>query len=130
MKIEQKKYKPCQAINGFSVIGEHMGFGHDRNLVVSFGSKPPCSEGPGHTCLPAVPFGNGSTVWCHLAMKPPRVILHTNCDLYNLLGNLIIRLKECSFSLRRDRQSKKSMGRSIPPKPSAVDLIWPSGWKT
>ncbi|KAL0926991.1 hypothetical protein M5K25_003251 [Dendrobium thyrsiflorum] len=42
---------------GFSVIGEHTSFGHDCNLVVPFGGKPPGSEGPNHNRLPAVPFG-------------------------------------------------------------------------
>ncbi|KAL0915661.1 hypothetical protein M5K25_016094 [Dendrobium thyrsiflorum] len=39
------------------VIGEHTGAGHNRNLVVLFGSKPSDSEGPSHNRLPAVPFG-------------------------------------------------------------------------
>ncbi|KAL0907719.1 hypothetical protein M5K25_022150 [Dendrobium thyrsiflorum] len=34
------------AAMGFDAVGEHTGSGHDRNLVVPFGGKPPGSEGP------------------------------------------------------------------------------------
>ncbi|KAL0916875.1 hypothetical protein M5K25_014424 [Dendrobium thyrsiflorum] len=50
--------------SGFNVLGEHTGSGHDRNLVVSFRGKPPCSEGPGHNRLPAVQFdGKTKHLW-------------------------------------------------------------------
>ncbi|KAL0907241.1 hypothetical protein M5K25_025798 [Dendrobium thyrsiflorum] len=46
------------------VIGELTGSSHDRNLVVSFGYKPPGSESPGHNRLPAVPFGRKTAGFC------------------------------------------------------------------
>ncbi|KAL0922661.1 hypothetical protein M5K25_006666 [Dendrobium thyrsiflorum] len=33
-------------VPGFDVIGEHTGAGHNHNIVMPFGSKSPCSEGP------------------------------------------------------------------------------------
>ncbi|KAL0904732.1 hypothetical protein M5K25_026875 [Dendrobium thyrsiflorum] len=51
------KSRGCEE-QGFDAIGEHTGAGHDCNVVVPFGGKPPCSEGPGHNRLPAVPFGD------------------------------------------------------------------------
>ncbi|KAL0925395.1 hypothetical protein M5K25_003721 [Dendrobium thyrsiflorum] len=45
----------------FKVIGEHTSAGHDHNVVVSFGGKPPGSEGPGHNCLPTVSFHGKTT---------------------------------------------------------------------
>ncbi|KAL0917946.1 hypothetical protein M5K25_013055 [Dendrobium thyrsiflorum] len=38
----------------FDVVGELTGSGHNRNVVASFGGKPPDSEGPGHNRLPAI----------------------------------------------------------------------------
>ncbi|KAL0918870.1 hypothetical protein M5K25_010916 [Dendrobium thyrsiflorum] len=49
-----------------SVIGEHMGTGHNHNLVMSFGGKPPGSEDPDHNRLPTMPFGSKSPVRVHM----------------------------------------------------------------
>ncbi|KAL0916446.1 hypothetical protein M5K25_013960 [Dendrobium thyrsiflorum] len=53
--LSQRRYltQPDRRILAVShgAIGEHTGDGHNRNLVVSFGSESPSSEGPGHNRL-------------------------------------------------------------------------------
>ncbi|KAL0905697.1 hypothetical protein M5K25_024137 [Dendrobium thyrsiflorum] len=57
----QVKVRAEALTDGFDAIGEHTGDDHDRNIMVSFGGKPPGSEGPGRNRLPTVPFG-GKTI--------------------------------------------------------------------
>ncbi|KAL0909956.1 hypothetical protein M5K25_020871 [Dendrobium thyrsiflorum] len=57
---KQKKSR-FSASPGLDAIGEHRGAGHDHNVVVPFGGRPPGSEGLDHNYLPAVPFGSKIT---------------------------------------------------------------------
>ncbi|KAL0912699.1 hypothetical protein M5K25_018690 [Dendrobium thyrsiflorum] len=45
----------------FDAVEEHTGSDHDRNLMMSFGSKTIRSEGPDHNRLPVVPFDGKTT---------------------------------------------------------------------
>ncbi|KAH0460675.1 hypothetical protein IEQ34_011338 [Dendrobium chrysotoxum] len=119
----------------FSVIWELTGSGHDHNLAMSFGCKPPSSEGPGHNRLPTVPFGSKTAgplftrKYGSLPASPPfrrnlRVIAFpsTLCERFRSYrsswesGNPYMREKQCPPAVGSIRaRGLKSLGESNVP---------------